>query len=97
MIRYILKTGSYCSDTKCFAYVIYNPQNNPTKSYYHLTNEDAPQVAKLSYHLKVAAAASAKSLQLCPTLCSPIDGSPPGSPIPRILQARWFANSLSNA
>ena len=35
-----------------------------------------------------AAAAPAKSLQLCPTLCNPIDGSPPGSPIPGILQAR---------
>ena len=35
-----------------------------------------------------AAAAAAKSLQLCPTLCDSIDGSPPGSPIPRILQAR---------
>ena len=34
------------------------------------------------------AAAAAKSLQLCPTLCDPIDGSPPGSPIPGILQAR---------
>ena len=38
-------------------------------------------------HLYIAAAA-AKSLQLCPTLCDPIDGSPPGSPIPGILQAR---------
>ena len=37
---------------------------------------------------KVAAAAAAKSLQLCPTLCDPIDGSPPGSPVPGILQAR---------
>ena len=47
-----------------------------------------------------AAAAAAKSLQLCPTLCSPIDGSPPGSPIPGILQARileWVAISFSNA
>ena len=35
-----------------------------------------------------AAAAAANSLQLCPTLCDPIDGSPPGSPIPGILQAR---------
>ena len=34
------------------------------------------------------AAAAAKSLQLCPTLCDPIDGSPPGSAIPGILQAR---------
>ena len=35
-----------------------------------------------------SAAAAAKSLQLCPTLCNPIDGSPPGSPFPGILQAR---------
>ena len=47
-----------------------------------------------------AAAAPAKSLQSCPTLCDPIDGSPPGSPIPGILQARtlgWVAISFSNA
>ena len=40
------------------------------------------------------AAAAAKLLQLCPTLCDPIDGSPPGSPVPGILQARtleWVA------
>ena len=47
-----------------------------------------------------AAAAAAKSLQSCPTLCDPIDGSPSGSPIPGILQARtleWVAISFSNA
>ena len=47
-----------------------------------------------------ADAATAKSLQSCPTLCDPIDGSPPGSPIPGILQARtleWVAISFSNA
>ena len=53
-------------------------------------------------HLRYAdsAAAAAKSLQLCPTLCDPIDGSPPGSPVPGILQARtleWVAISFSNA
>ena len=44
--------------------------------------------------------AAAKSLQSCPTLCDPIDGSLPGSPIPGILQARtleWGAISFSNA
>ena len=44
--------------------------------------------------------AAAKSLQSCPTLCNPIDGSPPGSPVPGILQARtleWVAISFSNA
>ena len=47
-----------------------------------------------------AAAAAAKSLHSCPTLCDPIDGSPPGSPIPGTLQARtleWVAISSSNA
>ena len=47
-----------------------------------------------------AAAAAAKSLQSCPTLCDPIDASPPGPPIPGILQARtleWVAISFSNA
>ena len=46
------------------------------------------------------AAAAAKSLQSCLTLCDPIDGSPPGSPMPGILQARtleWVAISFSNA
>ena len=56
----------------------------------------------LSGHLmiKFPAAAAAKSLQSCPTLCNPIDASPPGSPIPGILQARtleWVAISFSNA
>ena len=44
--------------------------------------------------------AAAKSLQSCLTLCDPIDGGPPGSPVPGILQARtleWFAISFSNA
>ena len=47
-----------------------------------------------------AGATAAKSLQSCPTLCNPIDGSPPGSPVPGILQARtleWVAISFSNA
>ena len=47
-----------------------------------------------------SAAAAAKSLQSCPTLCNPINGSPPGSPVPGILQARtleWVAISFSNA
>ena len=47
-----------------------------------------------------SAAAAAKSHQSCPTLCDPIDGSPRGSPVPGILQARaleWVAISFSNA
>ena len=52
------------------------------------------------YSVCIHAAAAAKSVQSCPTLCDPIDGSPPGSPIPGILQARtleWVAISFSNA
>ena len=49
-------------------------------------------------NIKMVAAAAAKSLQSGPTLCDPIDGSPPGSPVPRILKARtleWVAISFS--
>ena len=52
------------------------------------------------FSLVVVAAAAAKSLQSCLTLCDPIDGSPPGSPVPGILQAKtleWVAISFSNA
>ena len=48
----------------------------------------------------IGAAAAAKSLQSCPTLCDPRDSTPPGSPVPGILQARtleWVAISFSNA
>jgi len=54
----------------------------------------------ISNFLEEISAAAAKSLQSCPTLCDPIDGSPPGSPIPGILQARtleWVAIFFSNA
>ena len=53
----------------------------------------------MSIFLTVSAAAAAKSLQSCPTLCNPRDGSPPGSPVPGILQAKtleWVAISFSN-
>ena len=58
------------------------------------------QINSTRLHDTQDAAAAAKSLQSCPTLCDPIDGSPPGSPIPRILQARtleWVAISFSSA
>ena len=54
----------------------------------------------IKFLLNPAAAAAAKLLQSCPTLCDPIDGSPSGSTIPGILQARileWVAISFSNA
>ena len=59
---------------------------------------------KIAYNIyskgTIICIAVAKSLQLCPTLCDPVDGSPPGSPVPRILQARtleWVAISFCNA
>ena len=64
--------------------------------YSGLAHKKAPDQA----HLWMTAAAAAKSLQLCPTLCDPTDSSPPGSPVPGILQARtleWVAISFSNA
>jgi len=63
--------------------------NQPPLFCAFVTNTQEPEVA-----------AAAKSLQSCPTLCDPIDGSPPGSPVPGILQARtleWVAMSFSNA
>ena len=59
----------------------------------------APRFFIFHTHTQLAAAA-AKSLQSCPTLCDPIDSSPPGSPVPGTLQARtleWVAISFSNA
>ena len=49
---------------------------------------DPAEVGNLIFHSSAAAAAAAKSLQSCPTLCNLIDGSPRGSPVPEILQAR---------
>ena len=54
----------------------------------------------MEWEVGVAAAAAAKSLQQCPTLCDPRDGSPPGSPVPGILQATTLeqvAIAFSNA
>ena len=65
------------------------------RSHLHVTNLKFQEVLT---HVKHAAAA--KSLQSCLTLCDPIDGGPPGSPVPEILQARtleWVAISFSSA
>ena len=61
---------------------------------------DGKKIKVANTYMISAAAASAKSLQSCLTLCDPIDGSPPGSAVPGILQARtleWVAISFSNA
>ena len=63
----------------------------------HVLECECPNSAEVTREKCLAAA---KSLQSCPTLCDPIDGSPPGSPVPGIHQARtleWAAISFSNA
>ena len=64
------------------------------------TDSKGPALGLMAQAAAAAAAAAAKSLQSWPTLCDPIDSSPPGSPVPGILQARtleWVAISFSNA
>ena len=78
-------------------------QNHPEEAYQK--NPDAQDLTlKFCFSQSESAhrypLAAAKSLQSCPTLCNPIDGSPLGSPVPGILQARtleWVAISFSNA
>ena len=73
----------------------------PVKCYQiNLGSEANYILSSITWHRDSPPTAAAKSLQSCPTLCDPIDGSPPGSPIPGILQARtleWLAISFSNA
>ena len=66
----------------------------------HSWRQRAPKLILTPKDETCLAAAAAKSLQSCPTLCDPMDSSPPGSPVPGILQARtleWVAISFSNA
>ena len=75
-------------------------QKQLTKCGFHTPGRNSTRNNALTESLLVSAAAAAKSLQSCPTLCDPIDGSPPGSCIPGILQARtleWVAIPFSNA
>ena len=83
----------------CVEYTVSNVCRNLwSKIFYHIIHP----IFKLAFKIFIlmSAAAAAKSLQLCPTLCDPIDGRPPGSPVLGILQARtveWVAISFSNA
>ena len=73
---------------------------SPTLQADALPSEPPGKPKNVSTYPLISAAAAAKSLQSCSTLCNPIDGSPPGSPVPGILQARtlvWIAISFSNA
>jgi len=86
----IWKTQLWLQDWKGSVFIPIPKKGNAKKC------SDYCTIALISH----AAAAAAKSLQSCPTLCDPIDGSPPGSAVPEILQARtleWVAISFSNA
>ena len=77
---------------------IYYLVTDPSPSTLHLGLVFILSVGSELY--KEEGAAAAKSLQSCPTLCDPIDGSPPGSPVPGILQAitlEWVAISFSSS
>ena len=79
----------------------YQRNANQTTMRYHLIPVRMAAIKKSAVAAAAAAAAAAaKSLQLCPPLCDPTDGSPSGSTIPGILQAKtleWVAISFSNA
>ena len=73
---------------------------NSNVRYYKGGGEEGEDEINGKQHGGTYTAATAKSLQSCLTLCDPRDGSPPGSPVPGILQARtleWVAISFSNA
>jgi len=88
---YRLTRSRFCRQQKKSSSLDLN--HRATFQIFSTENEDCPSCA-------AAAAAAAKSLQSSPTLWDPIDGSPPGSPVPGILQARtleWVAISFSKA
>ena len=75
----------------------HDPRLIMRKTYYIFQQK---AILQNTWPICLTAPATAKSLQSCPTLCDPIDGSPPGSPVPGILQARaleWVATSFSTA
>ena len=92
MLYKIMYLGAVCSQTSGSELQYHKFQN--TLSY----TESSMQFLKKKKSFIPYTAAAAKSLQSCPTLCDPRDGSPPGSPVPGILQARtleWVAISFS--
>ena len=89
----VIKSWTWLSTHACTVSHRFRYQNDHVKCFIYWC-------FSLHAHKGAAAAAAVKSLQSCLTLCYPMDGSPPGSPVPGILQARtleWVAISFSNA
>ena len=87
------------NQTTCLPSIKHNSSELHPSRYLGLLPSDRTYYSTVKGKM-VAAAAAAKSLQSCPTLCDPIESSPPGSSVPGILQARileWVAISFSNA
>ena len=93
-----LKWTGMCEFNSDDCYIYYRGQESLRRNGVPIIVKMASKESEMQY--LPAAAAAAKLLQSCPTLCAPIDGSPPVSPVPGILQARtleWVAISFSNA
>ena len=91
--------SSTCRDLSLLMLIMLYRSSQQSNIKLHWIKVLVPIIA-YSFTAAAAAAAATKSLQSCPTLCDPIDGSLPGSPVPGILQARtleWVAISFSNA
>ena len=103
IVRRNINNLRYAGDTNLMA------ESKELKSLLMKVKEESEKIGFLKLNIRkmkitascpIAAAGATKSLQWCPTLCDPIDGSPPGSPVPGILQAgtlEWVAISISNA
>ena len=89
----VFSTGEFCGQRSLVGYSPWShKESDTTKQHGILTSSFRPSRDLKGFILTAAA----KSLQSCPTLCDPIDGSPPGSPVPRILQARTLDSCPSS-
>ena len=97
----VLSAGTSTFEYRTFSSVRFSSVTQSCLTLCIPMDSSKPGVISLpKWSMQMNAAATAKSFQLCPTLCDPIDVSPSGSPIPGILQARtleWVAISFSNA
>ena len=98
--RHLLRAADPKKEGKSHLSLVKSPLNSLPKETLRRPQTSNELGAWILSPMRHSAAAAAKSLQSCPTLCDPIDGSPPGSPVPGILQARtleWVAFSFSDA